>query len=61
MARSRRHRGLPFRLDRRRLAANGIPVRLRDELAAGPITYALLPYLAGLASLRARRDFRSGR
>lgn len=54
MARSRRRVGLPFRLDRRRLSANGVAPRLRDDLRALPILYLVLPYVAGAARLSAR-------
>jgi GT2 family glycosyltransferase len=58
VVRSRRRFGAPIGLDRRRLAANGLAPRLRDELYALPIQYLLLPYLRCLAQLRGWLDGR---
>ena len=61
MARSRRSVGRSLRLDRRRLAANGVRARVWDDLRALPILYFVLPYVAGAARLHARRTFHAGR
>ena len=57
MLRSRRRIGRSFRLDRRRLSENGVELRLLDDLRALPIMYLLLPYVAGMARLSARRSW----
>jgi glycosyltransferase involved in cell wall biosynthesis len=52
VARGRRRYGVPVRLDRPRLAANGIDPSLREEIAALALIYFLVPYLRFFAQLR---------
>jgi len=52
MLRSRRSEGRPLRLDRRRLAANGVAPRPLEDLKALPILYLVIPYLARAARIR---------
>jgi glycosyltransferase involved in cell wall biosynthesis len=59
--RSRRAAERSLRLDRGRLAENGVQARLRDDLRALPILYLLLPYVAGVAKLAGRLDARHRR
>jgi glycosyltransferase involved in cell wall biosynthesis len=56
--RARRRFGRSFRLDRRRLAECGVRPRLREDIAAVPLIYLLLPYVGGVAQLRGWRDAR---
>jgi GT2 family glycosyltransferase len=61
MAHSRRRVGRSLRLDRRRLAANGVRAHVWDDVRALPILYFVLPYVAGAARLHARRTSEAGR
>lgn len=54
----RRDQGRSLRLDRRRLGANGLRPRLRDDLRALPLLYVFLPYFAGAAQVRGFFDGR---
>jgi GT2 family glycosyltransferase len=58
VVRGRRRLGFSLLLDRRILSANGVQPGLRDELAALPLTYVVLPYLRGIAQLRGWLDGR---
>jgi GT2 family glycosyltransferase len=51
-ARARRRYGLSLLLDRRRLADHGVRPRVRDDLAALPLIYLVLPYVRNVAQLR---------
>jgi glycosyltransferase involved in cell wall biosynthesis len=50
--RGRRRYGLSLLLDRRRLADHGVRPRLRDDLAALPLIYLVLPNIRNVAQLR---------
>lgn len=50
--RTRRYFGRSLRLDRRRLGETGVRPRLRQEFAALPVMYLLIPYLENVAQLR---------
>jgi hypothetical protein len=50
--RGRRRYGLSLMLDRRRLADHGVRPSLRDDLAALPLIYIVLPYVRNVAQLR---------
>jgi glycosyltransferase involved in cell wall biosynthesis len=61
VARARRWFGRSLGLDRRRLSGNGIRPTLPQRLAALPILYVLLPYMAAAAQWRGYRAARAGR
>jgi GT2 family glycosyltransferase len=56
--RGRRRLGFSLLLDRRIMRTNGVRPRLREELAALPLTYFVLPYLRTAAQLRGWWDGR---
>jgi GT2 family glycosyltransferase len=56
--RSRRRFDRTLGPDRRWLRANGVHASLREELAALPLMYLVVPYVAGAAQLRGWHDGR---